>query len=61
MKQSVVTIKAELENGDNRTTQFRQDRLFETNQEKLFQELNEQLHETTIADTEEFWTFWKGI
>ena len=39
VKQRLFAVGAKLERYDNRTKQFRQNRLFESNQKKLFDEL----------------------
>ena len=46
---------------DNRTEQYRQNRLFESNQKKLFDELDGVEKETVVPDAEERTRFWSDI
>ena len=57
----LVAIGAKLERYDNRTEQYRQNRLFESNQKKLFDELDEVERETVVPDAEESTRFWSYI
>ena len=52
---------AKLERYDNRTKQFRQNRLFESNQKKLFDELEGKERQTAVADAEESRIFLNDI
>ena len=61
LKQRALAIKAKLNRYDKRTKQYRQNRLFETNQKKLFEELEGKTHETIVPDAEESKQFWSEI
>ena len=52
VQQRLVAIGAKLERYDNRTEQYRQNRLFESNQKKLFDELDGVERETVVLDAE---------
>ena len=52
---------AKLERYDNRTKQFRQNRLFESNQKKLFYELEGKERQTAVPDAEESRIFWNDV
>ena len=61
VQQRLVAIKAKLERYDNRTEQYRQNRLFESNQKKLFDELDGVERETVVPDAEESARFWSDM
>ena len=61
VKQRLVAIGAKLERYGNRTEQYRQNRLFESNQKKLFDELDGVERETVVPDAEESTRFWSNI
>ena len=61
VQQKLVATGAKLERYDNRTKQYRQNRLFETNQKKLFEELDGVERETVVPDAEESTRFWSEI
>jgi len=61
VQQRLVAIGAKLERYDNRTSQYRQNRLFESNQKKLFDELDGVERETVVPDAEESTRFWSDI
>ncbi|XP_063609949.1 uncharacterized protein LOC134783877 [Penaeus indicus] len=61
VQQRLVAIGAKLERYDNRTEQYRQNRLFESNQKKLFEELDGVERETVVPDAEESTRFWSDI
>ena len=61
VQQRLVAIGAKLERYDNRTEQYRQNRLFESNQKKLFHELDGVERETVVPDVEESTHFWGNI
>ena len=50
---------AKLERYYNKTKQFKQNRLFEANQKKLFDELEGKERQTAVPDAEESGLFWK--
>ena len=52
VRQSPVTIEAKIERYDNRTKQYRQNRLFESNQKRLFHELEVTQRKNVIPDAE---------
>ena len=52
---------AKLERYDNRTEQFRQNLLFESNQKTLFDELEGKERQTAVPDAEESRIFWNDI
>ena len=54
VQQRLVTVGAKLERYDNRTEQYRQNRLFESNKKKIFDE-------TVVPDAEESTRFWSNI
>ena len=53
VRQRLVAVRAKLKKYDNRTEQYRQNRLFESNQKKFFNELEGTQRESVIADAEE--------
>ena len=61
VRQRLVAVGAKLERYDNRTEQFRQNRLFESNQKGLFKELEGTQRESVITDAEESKRFWSDI
>lgn len=61
VQQRLVAIGAKLERYDNRTEQYRQNRLFESNQKKLFEELDRVEKQTVVPDAEESTRFWSDI
>ena len=61
VRQRLVAVGAKLERYDNRTEQFRQNRLFESNQKGLFNELEGTQRESVITDAEESKRFWSDI
>ena len=61
VQQRLVAIGAKLESYGNRTEQYRQNCLFEPNQNKLFNELDEVERETVVPDAEESNRFWSNI
>ena len=60
-QQRLVAIGAKLERYDNRSQQYRQNRLFESNQKKLFDELDGVERKTVVPDAEESTRFWSNI
>ena len=48
----LVTVRAKIERYDNRTKQYRQNRLFESNQKRLFNELEVTQRKNVIPDAE---------
>ena len=61
VQQRLVAIGAKLERYDNRTEQYRRNRLFESNQKKLFDELDGVERETVVSDAEESTRVWSNI
>ena len=61
VQQRLVAIRAKLGRYDNRTEQYRQNRLFESNQKILFDELDGVERETVVPDAEESTHFWSDI
>nr|XP_027229447.1 uncharacterized protein LOC113821177 [Penaeus vannamei] len=61
VQQRLVAIGAKLERYDNRTSHYRQNRLFETNQKKLFDELDGVEREMVVPDAEESTKIWSEI
>ena len=61
VQQRLVATGAMLERYDNRTEQYRQNRLFESNQKKLFNELDRVERETVVPNAEESTRFWSNI
>ena len=58
VRQRLVAIGAKLERYDNRTKQYRQNRLFELNQKRFFKELEGAQRESVIPDAEDSRRFW---
>ena len=57
-----MALAARIERYTNRVKQYRQNKLFETNQRRLYQELNgENMSETVAPDAEQSKEFWSGI
>ena len=48
----LVTVRAKIERYDNRTKQYRQNRLFESNQKRLLNELEVTQRKNVIPDAE---------
>ena len=61
IRQKLVAVGAKRERYDNRTEQYRQNRLFESNQKKLFNELEGAQRKSVIPDAEENRRFWSNI
>ena len=61
VRQRLVAVVAKLERYDNRTKQYGQNRLFESNQKRLFNELEGAQRESVIPDAEESGRFWSDI
>ena len=61
VQQRLVAIGAKLERYDNRTEQYRQNHLFQSNQKKLFDEFDGVKGETVVPDAEESTRFWSNI
>ena len=61
VQQRLVAVGAKLQKYDNRTKQYRQNRLFKLNQKRLFKELEGAQRESVIADAEESRHFWSNI
>ena len=61
VRQRLVVAGAKLEKYDNKTEQNRQNRLFESNQKRLFNELEGTQRESVITDAEESRRFWSDI
>ena len=59
--QRLVAVGAELERYDNSTKQYRQNRLFESNKKRLFNELEGAQRESVIPDAEESRRFCSNI
>ena len=60
-RQRLVAVEAKLERYDKRAKQYRQNRLFESNQKRLFNELQGAQRESVIPDAEESRRFWSDI
>ena len=61
-QQRIVALAAPMERYTNRVKQYRQNKLFETNQRRLYQELNgENTSETVATDAEQSKEFWSRI
>ena len=56
-----VAVRAKLERYDNRTEQYRQNRLFESNQKRLFNKLERTQRKSVIPDAEASRRFWSDI
>ena len=61
LNQRIVAVGAKLKRYDNRIEQFRQNRLFESNRKKLFDELEGKTKETIVPDAEQSREFWSEI
>ena len=61
VQQRLVAIAAKLERYDNRTEQYRQNCLFESNQKKLFDELDGVEREMVVPNAEESTRFWSNM
>ena len=61
VKQRLTAVGSKLERYDNRTKQFKQNQLFESNQKKLFDELEGKERQTAVPDAEESRVFWSNI
>ena len=62
LQQRIVALAARMERYTNRVKQYRQNKLFETNQRRLYQELNGvNMSETVAPDAEQSKEFWSGI
>ena len=61
VRQRLVAVGAKLERYHNRTKQYRHNRLFESNQKRLFYELEGAQRESVILDAEESRRFWSDI
>ena len=60
-QQRLVATGAKLGRYDNKSEQYRQNRLFESNQKKLFDELDGVERKTVVPDAEESTRFWSNI
>ena len=61
VQQRLVAAGAKQERHDIRTDQYRQNQLFESDQERLFDELKGAQRESVIPDAEESRHFWSDI
>ena len=62
LRQRVIAIAAKQQIYDSRSLQFRQNRLFLSNQKRLFEEIEGKVrHEVVVPDAEESKKFWSGI
>ena len=62
LQQRTVALAAQMERYTNRVKLYRQNKLLETNQRRLYQELNgENMSETVAPDAEQSKEFWSGI
>ena len=62
LQQRIVALAARMERYTKRVKQYRQNKLFETNQTRLYQESNgENMSETVAPDAEHSKEFWSGI
>ena len=61
VQQRLVAAGAKQERHDIRTDQYRQNQLFESDQERLFDELKGTQRESVIPDAEESRHFWSDI
>ena len=61
VRQMLVTVGAKLEEYDNRTEQYRQNRFFESNHKRLFNKLEGTQRESLIPEVEESRRFWSDI
>ena len=61
VQQRLIAAGAKQERHDIRTDQYRQNQLFESDQERLFDELKGTQRESVIPDAEESRHFWSDI
>ena len=61
IRQRLVAVGAKRERYDNRTEQYRQNRLFESNQKKLFNEFEGTKRESVTLDTKESRRLWSDM
>ena len=62
LKQKLLAKIAKIKRHEQRITQYRQNRLFETDRKKVCEELNGKAGgESVIPDAEESKSFWNGI
>ena len=61
VQQRLVAAGAKQERHDIRTDQYKQNQLFESDQERLFDELKGTQRESVIPDAEESRHFWSDI
>ena len=61
VQQRLVAAGAKQERHDIRADQYRQNQLFESDQERLFDELKGTQRESVISDAEESRHFWSDI
>ena len=61
IRQKLVAVGAKRERYDNRTEQYRQNRLFESNQKKLFNEFEGTKRESVTLDTKESRRLWSDM
>ena len=62
LKQKLLAKSAKIKRYQQRITQYRQNRMFETDQKKVYEELSGEFNsESVIPDAEENKSFWNGI
>ena len=61
IRQKLVAVGAKRERYGNRTEQYRQNRLFESNQKKLFNEFEGTKRESVTLDTKESRRLWSDM
>ena len=62
LKQRLIALAAKIKRFDDRVKQYHQNRLFENNQKRFYEEIqSKQIGECEIPDDEESKSFWKGI
>ena len=62
LKRKLLAKSAKIKRYEQRITQYRQNRLFETDQKNVYEELNGEFNgESVVPDAEESKTFWNGI
>ncbi|XP_063592467.1 uncharacterized protein LOC134769657 [Penaeus indicus] len=62
LKQRVQAKAAKVKRCENRSNQYRQNRMFQSNRKRLFEELEGNIsNETVVPDAEESRTFWNNI
>ena len=62
LKQRLVAMAAKIKRYEDRVKQYQQNRLFENNQKRFYEEIrNGEKNESEIPDDEESKNFWKGI